>query len=41
LALSSGLTLSNGTCLSDTVKNWRQKPSPLSNATPAVFALGR
>jgi len=41
LALSSGLTLATGTCLSDTVKNWRQKPSPLSNSTPAVFALGR
>ena len=41
LALSSGLTLATGACLCDTVKNWRQKPSPLSNSTPAVFALGR
>ena len=41
LALSSGLTLATGSCLSDTVKNWRHKPSPLSNSTPAVFALGR
>lgn len=41
LAISSGLTLSTGACVSDTVKNWRQKKSPLSNSTPAVFALGR
>jgi 16S rRNA (cytidine1402-2'-O)-methyltransferase len=41
LAVSSGLTLVNGICHSDSIKNWRQKPSPLNNATPAVFALGR
>ncbi len=41
LALCSGLTLSRGICRSDSVKNWRQKPMPLDNATPAVFALGR
>jgi len=41
LAISSGLTLSTGTCRSDTVKNWRQKTSPLNNSTPVVFALGR
>lgn len=41
LAVSSGLTLVNGICRSDSIKNWRQKPSPLNNATPAVFALGR
>jgi 16S rRNA (cytidine1402-2'-O)-methyltransferase len=41
LAISSGLTLSTGACLSDTVKNWRQKKAPLNNSTPAVFALGR
>ena len=41
LALCSGLTLSRGMCRSDSVKNWRQKPTPLDNATPAVFALGR
>lgn len=41
LAVSSGLTLINGICRSDSIKNWRQKPSPLNNATPAVFALGR
>ena len=41
LAISSGLTLSTASCVSDTVKNWRQKKSPLNNSTPAVFALGR
>ena len=41
LAICSGLTLSRAICASDTTKNWRQKPSPLDNATPAVFALGR
>ena len=41
LALSSGLTLATGACRSDFVKNWRQKPAPLNNSTPAVFALGR
>lgn len=41
LAVCSGLTLSRGVCRSDTIKNWRQKTSPLDNSTPAVFALGR
>ena len=41
LAVCSGLTLSRGVCRSETVKSWRQKPSPLDNSTPAVFALGR
>lgn len=41
LAVSSGLTLENGVCRSDTIKNWRQKASTLNNSTPAVFALGR
>lgn len=41
LAVCSGLTLSRGVCRSETVKAWRQKPSPLDNSTPAVFALGR
>ena len=41
LAVCSGLTLSRGVCHSDSVKNWRQKTSPLDNVTPAVFALGR
>ncbi|MHB8948901.1 MAG: SAM-dependent methyltransferase [Rhodoferax sp.] len=41
LAVCSGLTLSRGVCRSESVKAWRQKPSPLDNSTPAVFALGR
>jgi 16S rRNA (cytidine1402-2'-O)-methyltransferase len=41
LAISSGLTLARGVCVSDSAKNWRQKPSPLDNSTPVVFALGR
>ena len=41
LAVSSGLTLSRGTCQCDSIKNWRKKPAPLDNTTPAVFALGR
>lgn len=41
LAACSGLTLARGVCRSDTIKNWRQKTSPLDNSTPAVFALGR
>ncbi len=41
LALCSGLTLSRASCRSDSVKNWKKKTSPLDNATPAVFALGR
>jgi 16S rRNA (cytidine1402-2'-O)-methyltransferase len=41
LALCSGLTLVRASCRSDSVGNWRQKTSPLDNATPAVFALGR
>ena len=41
LAVCSGLTLARGVCRSDTIKNWRQKTSPLDNSTPAVFALGR
>jgi 16S rRNA (cytidine1402-2'-O)-methyltransferase len=41
VALSSGLTLETGVCLSDYVKNWRQTQSPLNNSTPVVFALGR
>jgi 16S rRNA (cytidine1402-2'-O)-methyltransferase len=41
VAVSSGLTLATGVCMSDFVKDWRQKPSPLNNSTPVVFALGR
>lgn len=41
LAIASGLTLERQSCTSDSVRNWRRKASPLDNATPAVFALGR
>ena len=41
LATCSGLTLERRVCRSDSIKNWRQKTSPLNNSTPAVFALGR
>ena len=41
VALSSGLTLETGVCLSHYVKDWRQTQSPLNNSTPVVFALGR
>jgi 16S rRNA (cytidine1402-2'-O)-methyltransferase len=41
LALSSGLTLDRVACCSDSIKNWRQRTSPLDNSTPAVFAIGR
>ena len=41
LAVCSGLTLPRSMCRSDSIKNWRQKTSPLDNSTPAVFALGR
>ena len=41
LAVSSGLTLTNGVTRSETVKGWKQKASTLGNSTPAVFAIGR
>lgn len=41
LAVCSGLTLTRSVCRSDSIKDWRQKTSPLDNSTPAVFALGR
>lgn len=41
LAISSGLTLENASNTSDSVKNWKHKPVLLSNAIPAVFAIGR
>ena len=49
LAVSSGLTLSNGVTRSASVKSWKHDPGPgqghishgLDNSTPAVFAIGR
>ena len=41
LAVSSGLTLESAMTRSESVKNWKQKPSGLNNSTPAVFGIGR
>jgi 16S rRNA (cytidine1402-2'-O)-methyltransferase len=41
LSLSSGLTLTRARQMSDSVKNWKRQESPLDNATPTVFAIGR
>jgi 16S rRNA (cytidine1402-2'-O)-methyltransferase len=41
LAISSGLTLSSASTASRNVKQWRNAPHGVDNATPAVFALGR
>ncbi len=41
LSICSGLTMQSAMCRADSVKNWRRKPSPLNNSTPAVFAVGR
>jgi 16S rRNA (cytidine1402-2'-O)-methyltransferase len=40
LSVSSGLTLSSATTLSNSVKRWKQQAKTLHNDTPAVFALG-
>lgn len=41
LAIGSGLTLPQAQLISDTTKGWKKTTSPLNNATPAVFAIGR
>ena len=41
LAVSSGLTLSNGVTRSESIKSWKQNAHSLNNSTPAVFAIGR
>lgn len=41
LAIGSGLTLPRVQLVSDSIKGWKKKTSPLNNATPAVFAIGR
>lgn len=40
LAVSSGLTLDSAHIRSDTVKHWRQRPTPVDKRVPAVFAIG-
>ncbi len=41
LAISSGLTLASVRINSHDISQWKQRPAPLDNATPAVFAIGR
>ena len=41
LAVASGLTLPDAAIRSQPVKTWRQQAAPVTNDTPAVFALGR
>ena len=41
LATSSGLTLANAQCRSDSVKGWKKNAWALDNQTPTVFAIGR
>jgi 16S rRNA (cytidine1402-2'-O)-methyltransferase len=40
-AIGSGLTLPEGGTRSMQVAAWRRQPAPVSNDTPAVFAIGR
>ncbi len=40
LSVSSGLTLDSANSLTYAVKDWKKRPVPLNNRTPAVFALG-
>jgi 16S rRNA (cytidine1402-2'-O)-methyltransferase len=41
LAAASGLTLPGANIASAAVKRWRERPCPVSNDVPAVFAIGR
>jgi 16S rRNA (cytidine1402-2'-O)-methyltransferase len=41
LAVAAGLTLPGAVVQSRAVKDWRSQAAPVSNDTPAVFALGR
>jgi 16S rRNA (cytidine1402-2'-O)-methyltransferase len=41
LAVGSGLTLSGAVTRSQPVSLWRQQAAPVTNDTPAVFAIGR
>jgi 16S rRNA (cytidine1402-2'-O)-methyltransferase len=41
LAAASGLTLATAATHSRAVAQWRQRAAPVSNDTPAVFAIGR
>lgn len=41
LAIGSGLTLPHAVTRSQPVRLWRQQAAPVTNDTPAVFAIGR
>jgi 16S rRNA (cytidine1402-2'-O)-methyltransferase len=41
VAVASGLTLPGQRIASATVSQWRRREAPVSNDTPAVFAIGR
>jgi 16S rRNA (cytidine1402-2'-O)-methyltransferase len=41
VAVASGLTLATAATHSHAVAQWRQRAMPVSNDTPAVFAIGR
>jgi len=40
VAVGMGLTLPGATCRSASVSAWKQRPAPVRNDTPAVFAIG-
>ncbi|HET8748626.1 MAG TPA: SAM-dependent methyltransferase [Ramlibacter sp.] len=40
VAVGMGLTLPLGSCRSASVAAWKQRPAPVKNDTPAVFAIG-
>ncbi|GAB3658379.1 SAM-dependent methyltransferase [Ramlibacter alkalitolerans] len=40
LAVGTGLTLPEASCRSASAAAWKQRPSPVRNDTPAVFAIG-
>lgn len=41
IAVASGLTLPEASCLTHTCAEWRQRASPVDGRTPAVFGIGR
>jgi 16S rRNA (cytidine1402-2'-O)-methyltransferase len=41
LAVCAGLTLADASIRSQTVKQWKQDPTPPGKTTPCVFAIGR
>lgn len=41
LAVASGLTLPSASIASSPVSAWRERPCPVTNDIPAVFAIGR